>query len=86
MKHLKLKCGFEVDIDETIFEDMELFEAIAAMQKGQPLALTEVITKVLGDQKAALYDHLRDEKGRVPIKDVSDAVIELFQGSAGKNS
>lgn len=86
MKHLELTCGFELDVDETVFEDMELFDLIADLQKGQSLALSDVTAKILGDNKAALYDHLRDEKGRVPITAVSDAVVEIFQKGASKNS
>lgn len=86
MKHLVLECGFEIDVEESTFEDMELFDAVADMEKGRVLALSEVTGKILGDRKAALYDFLRDENGRVPIQAVSDAVVEIFQKGASKNS
>lgn len=86
MKHLVLKCGFEIDVDEAMFEDMELFDAVAEMEKGRVLALSEVTGKILGDRKAELYEFLRDESGRVPIPAVSEAVVEIFQRGASKNS
>ena len=86
MKHLKLECGFEIDVEESTFEDMELFDAVADMEKGRVLALSEVTGKILGDRKVALYDFLRDENGRVPIQAVSEAVVEIFQKGASKNS
>lgn len=86
MKHLKLDNGFELDVDEAAFQDMELFDAVADMEAGNVLALSKVTAKILGGQKAALYDFLRDEAGRVPIEAVSAAVVEIFQKGASKNS
>lgn len=86
MKHLTLECGFELDVEEAQFEDMELFDAVAEMEAGNALALSRVTAKILGDHRAELYDFLRDENGRVPVKAVTAAVVEIFQKGASKNS
>lgn len=86
MKHLKLECGFELDVDPNVFDDMELFDMIAEMDGGNALALSRVTAKILGGQKAALYDHLRTPAGNVPVEAVTAAVIEIFQKGASKNS
>ena len=86
MKHLVLDCGFELDVDERTFDDMELFDLIAEMDAGNALALSRVTAKILGDKKPALYDHLRDDAGHVPVEAVTAAVIEIFQKGASKNS
>lgn len=86
MKHLVLECGFEIDIDENLFDDMELFDAVVELDHGNRTALSVVAEKILRDKKAELYDFLRTEDGRVPIQAVSDVVVEIFREGASKNS
>lgn len=86
MKHLTLSCGFETDVDETIFDDMELFDAIMNFQRGDRLSISMITDRILGSQKAALYDLLRTETGRVPVEAVMNAVTELLLEAAPKNS
>ena len=45
--------------------------------------MTKILDKVLGPQKAALYDHVRAEDGRVPIEAAAKELAEIFV-SAGK--
>lgn len=88
MTKLTLKNGFECEIDKTILEDMEMVEAMAAADGDEPLRIVEVMQKLLGDeQKKALYDYVRNEKGRVPIDAVTGCVMEIFEslGEEGKN-
>lgn len=81
------KSGFDFSIDESALNDMELFEALVEVDKGNTLALSSVCNRILGAQKAALYDHLRNEDGRVPMDAVIEAVGEMFAAcKSGKNS
>lgn len=86
MKHVKTSAGFEAELDEGCFDDMELFDAIVAMQNGDGTKLPTVVDKILGEEKPALYDFLRDEKGRVPTKAVSEAITEIIQELSPKNA
>ncbi len=84
----KLKNGFEYEVDDAVTDDMEMVDALAEAQSTNPLAISTVIKKLLGDeQKKVLYDLVRREDGTVPIEDVTNSVIEIFEqmGASGKN-
>ena len=77
----KLNSGFEYEIAEESLDNMELLDAIVDADES-PLAVTKVVRLLLGDdQRRKLYDHLRTEKGNVPVAAVSEAVAEIFRAS-----
>lgn len=89
MKRGKTKSGFEFVVDENVMDDLELIEAVADSQGRNPLAITTVFRKVLGEeQKTRLFDHLRTEDGRVPSQAASEEIMEIIEqlGEEGKNS
>ena len=70
--------GFKFTIDPDAVKDMEFIE-LAADAEENGLLLPKMIEHVLGkDQKKKLYDHVRNNKGRVMIEDVSDEIKEIF--------
>lgn len=84
----KLENGFEYEIDDAVLDDMEMVDALSEAQSTNPLALSTVINKLLGnEQKKALYDVVRREDGTVPIEDITQSVVTIFQsiGDEGKN-
>lgn len=88
MQKVITKSGFECLVDKKQMDDMELVDKIAEADAGNPLAVSAVIEKVLGkEQKANLYNHLRNEDGRVPIEKVGEEIVEIITslGSEGKN-
>ena len=79
--------GFAFSIDENALNDMELLDELVEVDKGNALAISGVCSRILGPQKAALYDHLRGEDGRVPMDAVTQAVAEIFKAcKEGKKS
>ena len=84
----KLKDGFTVELDDETLEDQELFDAVAGMQDGNVFDMSRLTKRLLTpEDRKRLYDHLRNEKGRVPPMAVSQALNELMTSfSAGKNS
>ena len=45
----------------------------------EPLVITKVLDKILGEKmKKKLYDHVREEGGRVPVQAVSQELSEIF--------
>ena len=86
MKHVKTSCGFEMDIDSGIFNDMELFDLISELEKGHMIALPEIVEKIVGAYKKTLYDLLRDDNGRVPVDKVQAQMLEIIEQAKGKNS
>lgn len=84
----KTESGFYFEIDETALDDMEFVEALADLEE-DALKLPKVCNMLLGkEQKAKLYDHLRNEHGKVPASAVSSAIVEimLVAGESTKNS
>ena len=77
----KLESGFEYEIAEEVLDNMELLDAIVEAEENS-LAVSKVVKILLGEnQRRRLYDHLRTEKGNVPIVAVSNAVAEIFRAS-----
>lgn len=89
MKEGKTKSGFAYSIDEEVMDNMELVEALAETRDEDPFAIARVTTIIFGkEQKKRLYDHLRNDKGRVPVAEVMNTIEEIFEafGQQGKNS
>ena len=88
-REITTKSGFKCKIDDVVLDDMELVDAMAKAQGEDPLQITVVIDKILGEKnKEKLYDHLRAKNGRVPIEATANEVVEIFEalGDDGKNS
>lgn len=89
MKHIVLENGFELDVNESALNNMELFDALAEMTEGNALALSNVVKLMLGnDNRKKLYDYIRKEDGTVPLEQVDKCVTEIMNllGDKGKNS
>jgi uncharacterized membrane-anchored protein len=81
------RSGFSFEVAEDIANDMELFEALCDLDDGDATAVVPVCRKVLGAQKKALYEHLRDENGRVPIDKVAEEIADILAAvKEGKKS
>lgn len=84
----KTDSGFDFDVEKEVFDDMELLDALVEADSGSLIAVPKVAEKILGkDQKKRLYDHLRQENGRVPVHLVSDEIGNIMKliGEEGKN-
>ena len=88
MRKGQLENGFNFEIDEEALDDMELLDAMAEAEEGDALKMSKVMLRVLGkEQRDALYSHLRNESGRVPIEAAMNALVEILNGAGeeGKN-
>lgn len=72
------RSGFGFEVADNIVNDMELFEALCDLDAGDARAVVPVCRIVLGDQKKALYDHLRTEEGRVPVDKVTEEILDIL--------
>lgn len=84
------KTGFKFSVDKDALMDLEFVEAAAASEENG-LLFPKVLEKLLGEkQKAQLYDHVRNKKGRVMIDNVKDEIADIFealqQDKEAKNS
>lgn len=84
----KLASGFECEIQDDTLDNMELLDALTALDGGELTSISTIVGMIFApEQKKALYDHLRNEKGRVPVTAVAYAIKEIFEnGAKGKNS
>lgn len=75
----KTKSGFSFKINEDAKNDIELIEELKAIDDGDLRFIPNVIEKLLGnEQKKALYEHLRTDKGTVPIDKCIDILAEML--------
>ena len=70
--------GFKFKADkEALTEFLELF---ADVQAGDSLKVFKLIELTLGkEQKKRLYEHCRNEAGRVPADRLSEEIGEIFE-------
>ena len=84
----KTTSGFEFELDATVLDNMELVDALAEAENDNPIAVSNVCLLLLGKgTRKRLYDHLRNEDGRVPVEAVAKNIAEIFAGigEQGKN-
>ena len=70
--------GFNYEIDDDALNDMELLDALCDLDRGDHSAISEVIRRLMGEQKKALYEHLRGMDGRVKADEVINTVAEIL--------
>lgn len=76
--NITTSSGFECSIDEAAMNDMELLDELVALDRGDVLVYSSVLSRLLEPvDKARLYDHVR-VNGRVPIDAVSQELGEIF--------
>lgn len=75
---VKTISGVSVDINTAELNDMEFLDALALMQRGDPIGMSTVADKLLGEQKRAVYDSIRVE-GRVPVDVFTAELIGIFK-------
>ena len=72
-----LKNGFEFHIDENTFDDFEIVELFAKVNKN-PIHLGDLMERWLGaEQKTALLESLRRADGKIHTSDVFAALTEI---------
>lgn len=82
----KTTSGFSFEIEDEQLNNFELIEVLADVDSN-PLLLPRLVRMLLGDeQKVKLMDHLRTEKGIVPLDGISTEIMEIFQSGQAKNS
>ncbi len=84
MAKIKTKTGFEIELDSDVLDDMETFEILVDLDKGEMNRLPELIQRTLSeDQKKALYEHCR-VNGRVKMSAVLTEMGQIFEELGGK--
>ena len=80
----KTSSGFDFEANESIMDDWEFIEDMAA---GTAVAEVRAAERVLGDkQYKKLKDHVRDKDGRVSFKAMDKELGEIIAAAGTKNS
>ena len=83
--HIITSSGFECDIDEGALDDMELLDDLVAIDGGDVSKFTPADKKILGDdEKERLYEHIRDDSGRVPVSAFGVELGDIIKGLNSK--
>lgn len=83
--NIRTESGFEWEFDADVMDDQELLEGLIDIDNN-PSNYAKTIKIMLGeDGKKALYDHLRNEKGRVPATKVAHTIGEIIKLISEKN-
>ena len=84
----KTPTGFVFAISESKLENMEMLDALAALDRGDGTQLSNVLSLLFTpEQKAKLYDHVRLEDGTVPIPKITEEITAIFEANQkAKNS
>lgn len=71
--------GFNFEIDPDVVKDMEVIELIADVAEDGS-KMPKMLVAILGkDQKTSLYNHVRNDAGRVLFDDVNKEMEEIFE-------
>ena len=73
------KNGFTFEITDERADNMELIDALADIDDGNLLAVSKVLTLLLGpEQKKKMYDFVRTDDGIVSAQTVSEMIVEIL--------
>ena len=76
--------GVQLMVDPAVFDDFELLELLAEIQRGDILALPTVFRAVAGDQAQELLDAIRGENGRVTATAATETLAQIMSEMAPK--
>lgn len=83
--HIITSSGFECDIDEAALDDMELLDDLVALDSGDVSKFSSAIRKILEPaDKDRLYEHLRNDSGRVPVSAFGVELGDIIKGLNSK--
>lgn len=81
MTKIETGSGFVIEVNEAVIDDMELLELVGDVSEGNITQYGKLASKLLGEEgKKALYAHLRNSEGRVPIEAFSNELSEILGG------
>lgn len=88
MVEIKTESGFICSLPADALDDMELVDIFTGEYPNEAFRNSAIAKHLLGDQKNAMYEHLRQIHGKVPATAVDQELREIIQafGSKGKNS
>ena len=78
---MKLTNGFDAKVDENALHEWEVVELICELDNGNTTKLPALFNAILGEeQKKALVAHIKEAKGHCSVEDMSEALVDIFNG------
>ena len=87
MKKIRLDNGLDLEIQDSVMNNMELLDDLVELDDGNGYAISRITKRILSkEEKKKLYDHLRVD-GVTPVDKVVECLKEIFDklGDKGKN-
>ena len=82
----KTQSGFEFEVQDESLNNYDMIEVLADVDTNA-LLLPKLVNMLLGTEQAKrLTDHLRTDKGNVPLDAISVEIMEIFKSGQAKNS
>ena len=82
----KTQSGFEFEVPDESLNNYDMIEVLADVDTNA-LLLPKLVKMLLGAEQAKrLTDHVRTEKGNVPLDAISVEIMEIFKSGQAKNS
>lgn len=78
MIEVKTESGFECKINESALDDLEIVDIFVEVDNGDPSHIGVAVKKLLREDAAKLYDHVRTEDGRVPIVNILNELQDII--------
>lgn len=76
----KTSSGFKYEVNPAMIHNAEFLELFADVQNGNSMQSFALMEMALGkEQKKALYEHLRNDEGMVPVEDLTQEIAEIFE-------
>ena len=85
---IELGNGFAIELAEDSLDDIDIFESLVEIQRGNVSLLPDTARRLIGDDGyRRLKDSCRDEKGKAKTSDVVAALGEILKraGEGKKN-
>lgn len=83
---IETKTGFKWAVDEDVLDDQELLDALVELDE-HPSKYSGVISGFLGeDGKKALYEHVRNDNGRVKATLIWAEIADIIKQIGEKSS
>lgn len=90
-QEVKTSSGFQCEIDKSVLDDMEILDLLLEVEddpNNSIIYFNRILKKMMDKEtRDRLYDHIRENNGRVPVSKFTEEFNEIFKAlKDGKKS
>lgn len=78
MIEVKTESGFECKINENVLDNVEIIDILVEVDEGNPTHIGRAAKKLLREDAARLYDHVRTDDDRVPVEALTKEMADII--------